>query len=478
MPITLREFELRQTPVRTRMPFRYGIATLTEVPYLFVVGEFNVDGQRSCGMSADVLPPKWFTKRAEGQLDDEIDEMKQVIRTACRHAMDVGEKASVFGWWREVYDRQMADKTVDNCPPLLKGFGASLLERAAMDAFCRRHQTPFHEAVRCNTFGIDLGVMHSELAGAQPADLLPPHPAAHVKLRHTVGLTDPLTADDVAPVDRLNDSLPQSLDECIQCYRLTHFKIKLPSDVKDAQARLKAVASLVEQHCPEFAFTLDGNEFFLDAGRFREYWHELCADQQIERFLAKGLLVVEQPLHRDIALSEELRQLLTSWPDRPQLIIDESDGELGSLARALDLGYDGTSHKNCKGVTKGIANACLVNHLNARQASRELVITGEDLMNVGPVALLQDLAVVATLGLTHVERNGHHYVAGLSPFPCSVQRAMQDRHKDLYYMHMSAVDNPWPSLRIHQGSVDLGSVNQAPFGYAIDLPVEELERVN
>ena len=33
---------------------------------------------------------------------------------------------------------------------------------------------------------------------------------------------------------------------------------------------------------------------------------------------------------------------------------------LDSLPTALALGYVGTSHKNCKGIVKGIANACLL----------------------------------------------------------------------------------------------------------------------
>ena len=53
-------------------------------------------------------------------------------------------------------------------------------------------------------------------------------------------------------------------------------------------------------------------------------------------------------------------------------------------------------------------------------------MSGEDLVNIGPVALLQDLAVSATLGVTSIERNGHHYFAGLSAFPSSVGRQMLD----------------------------------------------------
>ena len=59
-------------------------------------------------------------------------------------------------------------------------------------------------------------------------------------------------------------------------------------------------------------------------------------------------------------------------------------------------------------------------------------MSGEDLANIGPVALLQDLAVVASLGVRSVERNGHHYFAGLSAFPRAVQQQILTHHGDLY----------------------------------------------
>ncbi len=59
-------------------------------------------------------------------------------------------------------------------------------------------------------------------------------------------------------------------------------------------------------------------------------------------------------------------------------------------------------------------------------------MSGEDLVNIGPVALLQDLAAQAALGNASVERNGHHYFRGLSVFPPSISEAMLARHGDLY----------------------------------------------
>jgi hypothetical protein len=161
---------------------------------------------------------------------------------------------------------------------------------------------------------------------------------------------------------------------------------------------------------------------------------------------------------------------LGAWPDRPLLIIDESDGALGDLTHALELGYNGTSHKNCKGIVKGIANACLLEK-RLRQGQR-VVLTGEDLCNLGPVALLQDLALVALLGIEHVERNGHHYYRGLSLWPEEWQSATLAAHGDVYQRH----SNGFAYLQIREGRAQLGSVNTAPLGLAPLFDPSRFER--
>jgi hypothetical protein len=51
---------------------------------------------------------------------------------------------------------------------------------------------------------------------------------------------------------------------------------------------------------------------------------------------------------------------------------------------------------------------------NAEGASRRYFLSGEDLTTQAGLALQQDLALAATLGITHIERNGHHYVDGFA----------------------------------------------------------------
>jgi hypothetical protein len=55
------------------------------------------------------------------------------------------------------------------------------------------------------------------------------------------------------------------------------------------------------------------------------------------------LLAIEQPVHPRPGLEREAGRQLCAWPGRPPLIIDESDGAVGDVNRALELGYAGTA---------------------------------------------------------------------------------------------------------------------------------------
>lgn len=459
--IAVRETHLSTRNLRLRMPFRYGIATMTEVPHLLLRAVVEIDGKIFVGRAADNLPPKWFTKNPATSFAEEIAEMEEVIRSACAHSVAVGGAASVFELWQAIFAAQEVTAAQRGWPPLLAGFGVSLIERALIDAWCRARGTTFARAVRDGSLGIRLGAIHREL-GSEPKTYLPERPLGEVIARHTVGLTDPLTRAEIAAEDCADDGLPQALEDCIRAYGLTHFKIKLGGDIERDRERLHRLANLFERESQGCQFTLDGNENYRAVAPFRVLWEQFLADPIIARFLA-GLIFVEQPLHRDVALSGETAADLLAWTEHPAIIIDESEGDLCALERALAGGYAGTSHKNCKGVFRGIANACLIEQRRRAEPGRPLHLSGEDLTNLGPVALLQDLAVAATLGITHVERNGHHYFRGLSEFSVAVQRDILVQHGDLYREHAG-----YPVVRVEQGKVSTRSVVAAPFGYAMN----------
>ena len=81
-------------------------------------------------------------------------------------------------------------------------------------------------------------------------------------------------------------------------------------------------------------------------------------------------------------------------------------------------------------------------------------MTGEDLTIQPGLALQQDLALVSLLGLTHVERNGHHYVNGMADLSSVEQEAFLAAHPDLYERSHGAV-----RVRIESGQLLTGSLD-------------------
>ena len=96
MRLKVRATELFIHNLRTRLPFRYGIATMTRVPHAILRVTLEVDGRVQRGLSADHLPPKWFTKNPETSYRDDVEDMLTVIRHACAEA-EAGEEMTVTG---------------------------------------------------------------------------------------------------------------------------------------------------------------------------------------------------------------------------------------------------------------------------------------------------------------------------------------------------------------------------------------------
>ncbi len=470
MTFTIESFQFYVLPMHTRFPFKYGIASMSALPHLFVTVTMQVNGRPVSGLASEGLPPKWFTKDPDTLFEIDLAEMLAVIQNASRIGRLAAEKPTgFFAWWQNLYAEQSNWARIKETPSLLANLGVSLIERAVLDGLCKALGQPLHAVLRSDVLDIDLGAVREELRGMRVADVIAPQSLSHVHVRHTVGLGDPLTALDGS----LDDGLPYTLEENIRAYGLRYFKIKVCGKPETDLPRLREITRIITANCPTgFHATLDGNEQFYDLASFREFYATLSADAALAP-LFQNLLLIEQPLHRSQALNEDVAGTIRSWTEGPGMIIDESDGSLADLPRALDLGYRGTSHKNCKGIVKGLANAALLKK-RAPNIPGGPILSGEDLANVGPVSLLQDLSVMALLGVTHVERNGHHYFRGLSMHSPATQDAAISTHSGLYQRHPQG----FVTLRIENGTLDLKTVNAAPFGCGITLDVSQFEPLN
>jgi len=280
-----------------------------------------------------------------------------------------------------------------------------------------------------------------------------------IAVRHTVGLLDPIVAADQRPEERLNDGLPETLEEVVAHYRTRYFKLKVGGNIAADLDRLARIAAVLDGALGDYRTTLDGNEQYDDIEGVAELWRRVCETPALSR-LAAATLWIEQPIARACALAKPVAGLARLKP----LIIDESDGELASFPAALALGYSGVSSKNCKGFYKSILNAARVARLNATAGRPQYIIAGEDLTTLAGVSVQQDLALVSLLGLAHVERNGQHFIDGMSFAPASEQAKFVHAHPDLY----ERVAGP-ARLRIREGRLALGSLACPGFAAVADM---------
>ena len=92
-------------------------------------------------------------------------------------------------------------------------------------------------------------------------------------------------------------------------------------------------------------------------------------------------------------------------------------------------------------------------------------MSAEDLTTWPGVSVQQDLALVSLLGLTHVERNAHHFIDGMAFAPKAEQVAFTAAHPDLYEMK----DGKPARLRAIGGKLALGSLDVPGFAVGADM---------
>jgi hypothetical protein len=276
-------------------------------------------------------------------------------------------------------------------------------------------------------------------------------PPGRIHARHTVGLVDPITAADQE--ERVGDGLPETLEEVATTYAHAYWKLKVGGNVEADVERLSRIASVLDR-LHGYHATLDGNEQYEDAEGALALWRAMQAEPRLKRLCA-SILFIEQPVKRARALETGMAALAAARP----VIIDESDGALDAFVVAKGLGYAGVSTKACKGIWRS-----LINLARCRKWGDGHFMSAEDLTTLAGLCVQQDLALVSAMGLTHVERNGHHFIDGFSGRPKAEAVRFMEAHPDLY------ADTPrGPRLHIREGALEIGSLAVPGFG-SVEMP--------
>lgn len=428
--------------LRSRMPFRFGKTVMTGMPVLHLRVRLESDtGKSLVGWSACGIVSMWFDKDySKSEQKREADLLLSAGEAVEGYlAAGSGPPWQLHRQVEPVVRRRLEGAGLNG---LTAGFGIALMDAAVIDAVCRGAGLPFHEGLRQGLLGFENRIPH----------LLPDRPVSSIALRHTIGLGDPLTQGDVS--EPIGDGLPETLENVIERYGARYFKIKVNADLRESTERLARISAVLENKAGDYQATLDGNEAFSDMEAFREFVSGCAAAPELQP-LWNRVLWIEQPVARQQALQPSVGKALREISAHKPVIIDESDGDDSALEQALALGYVGISAKNCKGVFR-----TLQSYVAVREAAPQAgyVLSSEDLTNQPIVPNHQDLCVAATLGISHSERNGHHFFRGFEFLsPAERTGALRD-YPSLYEPSSDGI----PSLRIRGGKMSMVEINSSP----------------
>lgn len=414
--VAIRDISLFERPVQFVRPFRFGVVRVDSAPQAFVRVELEIEGGRiATGASAEMMMPKWFDKRSDRTPVRTIDDLRRSLAIARDLYLSDTGFDTTFGLHAARIASQVRACAEEDIPPLAACFGSAEIDKAILDALLRGLGLDVFKGLAADVAGID-NRLTSDLANSAITQFLATTaPKPRIAIRHTVGLDDALEG-------------PDGLAAIIRGQAIRYLKLKLGGDPDADAARLEQIASAIEvadgSGAPIDGVSLDANEQYADLAALSALLDRLDRDPALAP-IATRLIYIEQPMPREATLTGALGALA-----RYATIIDEADGSYDAFRAAKDLGYRGVSSKACKGLYKSILNATRAAAWSS--SNQPFFVTAEDLTCQAGLGVQQDLALGALIGVSHAERNGHHYVDGFGRAPMAEQERFLAAHPDLY----------------------------------------------
>jgi L-alanine-DL-glutamate epimerase-like enolase superfamily enzyme len=442
--LTIRDIAFFERQVTFARPFRFGSVVVTASSQAFVLVEVEVEGMgRAVGASSEALAARWFDKRPHIPPDVTVDGLRYALLAARELYLDRSRKGfdTAFGLHAACLAGQLKACAKEDIPPLAAAYGPAEIDKAVLDALLRATNSNFFDGMAQNIAGID-AQLSPDLADGDIAKFLASRRRLdRVAIRHTVGMDD--TVEGTGGVADAKENAGAR-----------YFKLKLNGDPEHDAARLIRIGRELATLPYDYKVTLDANEQYADLAALSALIDRLDRDSALAPIATK-LLYFEQPMPRETTRKSPLGALA-----RRDFIIDEADDSYDAFPAARALGYRGISSKSCKGIYKSIVNATRASKWSAEGAPH--FIAGEDLTCQAGLAVQQDLALGALIGVTHAERNGHHYVDGFGETPAAEAQAFLAVHPDLYTDAGGKV-----RLAIHDGDLLTGSLTAPGFASAV-----------
>jgi hypothetical protein len=444
--IAVRDIVFFERPVRFVRPFRFGAVVINAASQVFVRVEIEIEGKSkvegsSVGASAEMMVPKWFDKRPQLSPEQTVTELRRSLTIARELYLARSRFETAFALHAGCLAAQVEACAKEDIPPLAAAFGPAEIDKAILDALLRGVGVNFFDGMNGNIAGVDAR-LSPDVRDEDIAQFLARcHRLDRVAIRHTVGLDDQIDGKGGVADPHENSAA-------------RYFKLKLNGDPEADTARLTRIGNELATLPHSYSVTLDANEQYADLEALAALVDRLDRDAALKPISMK-LLYIEQPMPRDISRQSPLGALASR-----DFIIDEADDSYDAFPAARELGYRGISSKSCKGIYKSVINATRAGIWSTEDQRH--FITGEDLTCQAGLGVQQDLALGALIGVTHAERNGHHYVDGFAETPVAEARAFLAAHPDLYTSDANNI-----RLSIHDGDLLTGSLAAPGFATGV-----------
>jgi L-alanine-DL-glutamate epimerase-like enolase superfamily enzyme len=378
---------------RYRTPYQFGGRSVDRVTLLNVNCRVRTgDGREAWGFGSMTLGNAWAFPAVPHEAS--LGAMKALageLHTITAACDEKGHPIDLFRTLEPPYLR--AAQSVSNrlalptpIPKLCTLVVASAFDAAIHDAYGKAfgvscYQT-YSRAFMSRDLSHDLG---TAFKGEYLDRYVPAAPRAHVPVFHSVGASDALDASDVRT--RIDDGLPETLEEWIPRDGLTRFKIKLNGgDLAADYARVVRIDRIVTRaqaarRVADWKYSLDFNEGCPNVAYLLEF---LSRVRETTPTGFDRIIYIEQPTARDLA-KDRANVMHQAARLRP-VVIDESLTDLETLLVAREMGYTGVALKACKGQSQAMLMAAAAQKFGMFLCVQDLTCPGASLIHSAGIA--------------------------------------------------------------------------------------------
>jgi L-alanine-DL-glutamate epimerase-like enolase superfamily enzyme len=394
-PTDIRIVEVRHgfEDFKYRAPYQFGGRSVSDVTLLNVdVRVRTGDGKEAWGFGSMPLGNAWSFPNAPfdvslGAMRALADEMKRIVSDCDEqgHPIDIARVLDPQ-FLRAAGSVSTQRSLPTPIPPLCTLVVSSPFDAALHDAYGKAFGVSAYATYTREFMSSDLSRdLGPRFKGEYPDRYLLKAPQPVMPVFHSVGASDPIEPSDVK--QRVDDGLPNTLEEWIRRDGLIRFKIKLnggnlPADF-DRVVRIDRVVARVlpERGVRDWKYLLDFNEGCPNVAYLLEFLRKV-------REATPGgfarILYIEQPTARD--LKKDRANVMHEAAKFCPIVVDEALTDLDSLLLAREMGYTGVALKACKGQTHAVLLAAAAQKYGMFVCVQDLTCPGASLIHSAGIA--------------------------------------------------------------------------------------------